>query len=78
MPNNKPVAEGEPRESTFRDRPVLVLAPESKWPFSFGVAKAKLILKYYDAIKAFVAKHDKKEENGNDANPVAGADDSGA
>ena len=46
-----------PVESEYKGNPVLTLNPNSRYPFSFGVSKAKLILQYLDDIKAFVAKH---------------------
>ena len=50
----------EARESEFRGRPVLVLAEgaEDKFPFTFGLRKAKLILENLDKIKEFVGKHE--------------------
>ena len=38
----------------FKGNNVICLNPESKYPFSFGVAKAKLVLENLDAIKKFV------------------------
>jgi len=38
----------------FKGNKVLNLNPESKFPFSFGLAKAKLILENLDVIKKFV------------------------
>jgi hypothetical protein len=34
---------------------VLKASEDSKWPFQFGVSKARLILENIDAIQAFVA-----------------------
>ena len=39
----------------FKGNKVLNLNPESKFTFSFGLAKAKLILENIDIIKKFVA-----------------------
>lgn len=47
-----------PRIETFKGNPVIVLNPEDKYVFSFGLSKAKLILKNLDAIKSFVSSHD--------------------
>jgi len=51
-------------ESTYTDKksvvhPTLELrkAPDEKYPFTFGVAKAKLILENLEAVKAFADKH---------------------
>ncbi|MFA4984303.1 MAG: hypothetical protein WC559_03190 [Candidatus Omnitrophota bacterium] len=40
----------------FKGKPVLILRrdAEDKYPFSFGVSKAKLILENIDEIKKFV------------------------
>ena len=49
-------------ESTYRNNPVLVLKKDQddKYPFSFGLAKAKAILEAIEDIKKFVEKNDKK------------------
>lgn len=44
----------------FKGNKVLVINPGSKYPFSFGVGKAKLILEHLEAIKKFVQEYDKK------------------
>ncbi|MDD5045151.1 MAG: hypothetical protein PHU91_03950 [Candidatus Omnitrophica bacterium] len=43
-------------KTEFKGKPVLILKrnEEDKYPFSFGVSKAKLILENIDAIKKFV------------------------
>lgn len=48
-------------ESEFKGNPMIVIKIDEndKFPFQFGVKKAKLILENIDAIKAFVEKHDK-------------------
>lgn len=50
-----------PITEQFKGKPVLVLNPEHRFPFSFGVAKAELIVQNMEAIKAFVAQHKKEE-----------------
>ncbi len=49
-------------ESEFKGNPMIVLKIDEndKFPFQFGVKKAKLVLENIDAIKSFVDKHDKK------------------
>jgi len=46
----------------FKGKPVLILKrnAEDKYPFSFGVSKARLILENIDEIKKFVG--ESKEE----------------
>lgn len=48
-------------ESEFKGNPMLVIknSEEDKFPFQFGVKKAKLILENIESIKNFVEKHDK-------------------
>jgi len=59
----------------FKGNQVLCLNPESKFTFSFGLAKAKLILENLDVIKKFVESEGKDiGESGKDKseNQVAG------
>ena len=46
----------------YKGSPVISLpiTPDGKFPFTFGLGKAKAILKYIDEIRNFVEKHDKK------------------
>jgi len=48
-------------ESEFKGNPMIVLknSEEDKYPFQFGVKKAKLVLEHVEDIKKFVEKHDK-------------------
>jgi len=47
--------------SEFKGKPMLVIKRDEndKYPFSFGMAKAKLILENLEEIKKFVAENDK-------------------
>jgi len=47
--------------SEYKGKPVLVIKrnEEEKFPFSFGLAKAKMILDSIEEIKKFVAENDK-------------------
>ena len=51
----------EASESEFKGNPMLVLKndPNDKFPFQFGMKKAKLIMAHLDDIRAFISKHDK-------------------
>ncbi len=53
---------GPATESEFKGNPMLVLSqgPDDRFPFQFGLKKAKLILEHLQEIKAFVEKHDTK------------------
>jgi hypothetical protein len=48
------------KESIYKENPVITLmrTEDDRFPFSFGVSKAKLILADIEAIKAFVAKNE--------------------
>lgn len=50
-------------ESEFKGNPMLVLKNDEndRFPFSFGLSKAKKILEAIEQIKVFVAKHDKNK-----------------
>jgi hypothetical protein len=49
------------QESEFKGNPMLVIkiAEDDKFPFQFGVKKAKLILENIESIKTFVEKNDR-------------------
>jgi hypothetical protein len=53
-------APATPIVDEYKGNKILVLNPGSKFPFSFGLAKAKLILQHLEAINKFVQEHDKK------------------
>jgi len=48
-------------ESEFKGNPMIVIKndEEDKFPFQFGVKKAKLVLENIEEIKKFVEKHDR-------------------
>ena len=50
-------------EGEYKGNPMLVLKnnEEDRWPFQFGLKKAKLVLEHIEDIKKFVEKHDKAE-----------------
>jgi hypothetical protein len=49
----------EVAESEYKGNPMIVIknSAEDKFPFQFGVKKAKLILAHIEDIKKFVEKH---------------------
>jgi len=51
-------------ESEYKGSPVLILknSEEDRYPFTFGVKKAKLMLEHIEDIKKFVQKNDKPKE----------------
>ena len=48
-------------EGEYKGNPMFVIknSDEDKFPFSFGVKKAKLIVEHIENIKKFVEKYDK-------------------
>lgn len=50
-------------ESEYKGNPVMVLknSEEDRYPFTFGVKKAKLMLEHIEDIRKFVAKNDKEK-----------------
>jgi hypothetical protein len=50
----------EASESEYKGNPMIVLklTAEDKFPFQFGIKKAKLVLVHIEDIKKFVEKHD--------------------
>ena len=50
--------------SEFKGKPILILKrnEDDKYPFSFGMTKAKLILENLEEIKRFVEENDHAQE----------------
>ncbi|MFA6434470.1 MAG: hypothetical protein WCW52_07230 [Elusimicrobiales bacterium] len=48
----------------YKGQPVIILKrnDNDKYPFSFGLSKARLIIEYFEEIKKFVAEHDTAPE----------------
>ncbi|MBN1540939.1 hypothetical protein JW992_02255 [candidate division KSB1 bacterium] len=49
----------EPVTGEYKGNPVITLNPNSRYPFTFGLAKAKMIIDYLEEIRNFVQEHDK-------------------
>ncbi len=51
-------------ESEFKGNPMIVLSQgdEDRYPFQFGLKKAKLVIEHIDAIKQFIEKYSKEEQ----------------
>lgn len=47
-------------EAEYKGNPMIVLKnmPDDRFPFQFGIKKAKLVLEHIDDIKKFVAKYE--------------------
>jgi len=50
-------------ESEYKGNPMIVLknSAEDRYPFQFGLKKAKLVIEHIEDIKKFVDKHDKEQ-----------------
>ena len=50
-------------ESEYKGNPVIVLKnnEDDRYPFTFGLKKAKLVLEHIEDIKKFVEKNDKEQ-----------------
>lgn len=48
----------------YKGQPVIILKrnDNDKYPFSFGLSKARLIIEYFEEIKKFVGEADTKED----------------
>ena len=51
----------EPLIGEYKGNPVITLNPGDRYPFSFGLTKAKLILQHLDKIKEFIKQYEKNE-----------------
>lgn len=49
--------------SEFKGKPVMIIKRDEndKYPFAFGLSKAKMILENLEEVKKFVAENDKDE-----------------
>lgn len=44
----------QPKIGEYQGKPTLILNPDQKFPFSFGLGKARMIIDHYEAIVEFV------------------------
>jgi hypothetical protein len=53
--------------SEFKGKPVLIIrrSEDDKYPFTFGMSKARLILENLEEIKRFVEDNSKEESDSN-------------
>lgn len=51
-------------EAEYKGNPMIVLknSEDDRYPFQFGLKKAKLVVEHLEDIKKFIAKHDKPKE----------------
>lgn len=59
-------------ESEYKGNPMIVIkrAAEDRYPFQFGLSKAKLIMESLEDIKKFVKKHDPEYDPENIPEPA--------
>ncbi len=50
-----------PQVGEYKGNPILTLNPGERYPFSFGLAKARMILTHLDDIKSFVLQYSKEK-----------------
>ena len=51
--NNSTTA-SRPQTGQYKGHPMIILNPDDRFPFQFGLNKAKLVLQHVDAIRSFV------------------------
>jgi hypothetical protein len=51
---NETAAPSRPKVGQYKGHPMIILNPDDRFPFQFGLNKAKLILQHVDAIRSFV------------------------
>ena len=51
-------------EAEYKGNPMIVRknTPDDRFPFQFGLKKAKLMLEHIEDIKKFIAKHENQKE----------------
>jgi len=54
MPDNESKPKSTPKLDSYKGSPTLILNPEDRFTFSFGLGKARLLLEHIDTIKKFV------------------------
>jgi hypothetical protein len=62
MPENETAKQDEVTIGEYKGNPVITLPIGPRGGFTFGLTKARAILKYLDDIKAFIEKNEAKQE----------------
>lgn len=60
--NSKKKKSSGPEVGEYNGKPMLILNPEDRFTFQFGLGKAKMILANIEAIEEFVQEHDEEED----------------
>ena len=62
MAENETAKQDEVTIGEYKGNPVITLPIGPRGGFTFGITKARAILKYLDDIKAFIEKNETKQE----------------
>jgi len=62
MPENETAKQEEVTVGEYKGNPVITLPIGPRGGFSFGLTKARAILKYLEDIKAFIEKNEPKKK----------------
>lgn len=54
-PSTSTTSSSGPVTAQYKGHPMIVLNPDDRFPFQFGLNKARLVLEHIEAIRAFVA-----------------------
>jgi hypothetical protein len=62
MPENETAKQDEVTVGEYKGNPVITLPIGPRGGFTFGLTKARAIIKYLDDIKTFIEKNEPKQE----------------
>ncbi|MBN2107963.1 MAG: hypothetical protein JW832_11105 [Deltaproteobacteria bacterium] len=62
MPENETAKQDEVTVGEYKGNPVITLPIGPRGGFTFGLTKARAIIKYLDDIKSFIEKNEPKQE----------------
>jgi hypothetical protein len=62
MPENETAKQDEVTVGEYKGNPVITLPIGPRGGFTFGLTKARAIIKYIDDIKGFIEKNEPKQE----------------
>jgi hypothetical protein len=62
MPENETAKQDEVTVGEYKGNPVITLPIGPRGGFTFGLTKARAIIKYLDDIKGFIEKNEPKQE----------------
>ena len=52
--NARTTTASRPQTGQYKGHPMIILNPDDRFPFQFGINKAKLVIAHIDAIRSFV------------------------